>query len=289
MKLIRALQLLALGLSFAGVALGDVPVSSLVAEPGRPDASEVVPKQFKNVTVIEKLGKTLDLNLTLADEDGKPVKLIELVDGMHPVIFTLNYYTCAMLCSIQLGAFRDGLKGLAPEHLAEARVVSVSFDPRDGPKEAQAKRAEMLSSFEGGAKPNWRFLTGSEETVRALADSFGFQYRWDAETNQFAHTAAVFFVSARGVISRYLYGIQYSARDIRFAWIDASEGKLGSSVERLLLNCFHYDAQTGKYTPFAMKTVRVGGLVTVSFLGIFLGVMWRKEKRRGAGGWDRVV
>jgi protein SCO1/2 len=267
---------------------GPAQQAAIVADPDAKDPSEVVPKQFENVTVIEKLGTTLPLNLGLVDEDGREVRLIDIVDGIKPVIFTLNYYSCEMLCNIQLNGFRQGLAGLDPKHLAEAKVVTVSFDPRDGPQQAREKRASVMSTFEGN-KPDWRFLTGSKEAVATLAEAFGFQYRWDDATNQFAHTAAIFFVSPRGVVSRYLYGIEYSPRDIRFAWVDASEGKFGSTVERLLLNCFHYDAQTGKYTPFAFRVVRVGGLLTVSCLGIMLGVMWRREKRRLAGGWDRVV
>lgn len=261
-----------------------------LASPTRgPDASEIVPKQFQNVTVVEKLGSQLALNRTFVNQDGSSVKLIDLVDGKKPVMFTLNYYSCEMLCSIQLNALREGLAGLDPKHLAETKIVTVSFDPADTPELARKKRNDMLSAFGDGPKPEWHFLTGSAENVEALADAFGFQYQWDEETQQFAHTAAIFFVSPRGAISRYLYGIEYSSRDIRFAWIDASEGKLGSSVERLLLNCFHYDAQSGKYTPFAMSMVRAGGVVTVSFLGLFLGVMWRRERRKAAGGWNRVV
>jgi protein SCO1 len=301
MKKVLAAVFFSLSLSAVGFAHGsekhakktaspnEIPVSTLVAEPGKPDPSEVVPKQFNNVGIVEKLGTTLDLGLAFSDEDGKAIKLVDLVDGIHPVIFTLNYYSCETLCNIQLNAVKEGLKGLDPKHLVDTRIVTVSFDPRDGAERARKKRDSMLETFDGQAKPQWRFLTGTEQNIRALADALGFQYRWDEDSQQFAHTAAIFFVSGRGIVSRYLYGIQYSARDIRFASIDASEGKQGSSLERVILNCFHYDAQTGKYTPFAMKSVRVGGIVTVSFLGIFLGAMWRREKRRGAGGWDRVV
>ncbi|MCA2958640.1 MAG: SCO family protein [Silvanigrellales bacterium] len=268
---------------------GDPAALPQASGTARPDASEVVPKAFENVTVVEKLGTELNLNRTFVNENGASVKLIDFVDGKKPVLFTLNYYSCEMLCNIQLNALKEGLAGLDPKHLAETKIVTVSFDPRDTPELARKKRDALLGTFGEGPRPEWHFLTGTEENVQALSDAFGFKYRWDEETRQFAHTAAIFFVSPRGMISRYLYGIEYSARDIRFAWIDASEGKFGSKVERLLLNCFHYDAQSGKYTPFAMSMVRVGGLVTVSFLGLFLGVMWRRERRKGAGGWNSVV
>lgn len=269
-------------------AAAPIPVSTLKADPDAKDPSEVVPKVFENVTVVERLGTRLDGDLAFTDESGTSVRLSDIVDGSGPVIFTLNYFSCATLCSIQLQGFVNGLRGMADAKLRDIRVVTVSFDPNDGPEQARAKRDTVMAHFDG-VRPRWSFLTGTEANVTALASSLGFQYRYDPETDQYAHTAAVFFVSPSGVVARYLYGIEYSARDIRFAWIDASEGKLGSTAERLLLNCFHYDEASGKYTPFAFKVVRIGGLVTVSFLGLMLGALWRKEKRRLAGGFERAA
>ena len=267
----------------------DLPVSRQVADPDAKDPSEVNPKVFENVGVMERLGTKLSLDRTFVNEEGQPVSLAAFFDGKKPVVFTLNYFSCANLCSLQLNGFAAGLKALAPEKRAEMRIVTVSFDERDTPALAKAKRDAYLADFEG-AKPEWHFLVGTKQASASLADALGFQYRWDAESNQYAHTAAIFFASPMAVISRYLYGIEFSARDIRFAWIDASEGRTGGVLEKVILRCFHYEESTGKYTPFAFRVVRVGGVVTVSILGLMLGVLFRRDKRRkGAGGWDRVA
>jgi len=277
---------------FVKVPKTDLPVSQLVADPDRKDTAERMPKVFENVGVVEKLGSTLDLNRTFTNENGEAVTLASFADGKSPLLVTLNYFSCANLCSLQLNGLLAGLKAMPEDQRKELRIVTVSFDEKDTPALAKAKRDEYLATIEG-EKPEWHFLVANERHPSgpaALAEAFGFQYRWDAESNQYAHTAAIFFVSPRGVVSRYLYGIEYSARDLRFAWIDASEGRLGGVIEKVILRCFHYEESTGKYTPFAFRVVRIGGLVTVSFLGLMLGVLMRRDKKRGlAGGWDRVA
>jgi protein SCO1 len=275
-------------ISFALARASEIPVSTLKDSKVTQDPSEVVPKEFQNVTVVEKLGSQVDLSLAFQDEAGLPVTLADFVKDGKPLLLTLNYYSCSTLCSLQLTGFAEAVKNVDPKHRAELRIVTVSFDPRDTPESAQVKRRAMEAAL-GSGKTDWSFLTGSEKNVKALASSLGFQYRYDERTDQFAHTAAVYFLSPKGVISRYLYGITFSPRDLRFAWIEASEGRYGSTVEKVLLTCFHYDASTGEYTPFAFRMVRIGGLVTLSCLGILLGALWRKEKRRLAGGWESAV
>ena len=228
---------------------------------------------------MEKLGNQLDLSLEFTDEFGVIKRLGEYLDGVHPVIFTLNYYTCVTLCSIQLGSFARNIAGLSDEKRSKMRIVTVSIDPADTPQSALKRKAEFFSEM-SGQKPNWSFLVGSEKSVGKLADSLGFQYRYDPETKQFAHTAAVFFISPLGKIVRYLYGLEFSMRDVGFALIEASEGKLASAVEKLILRCFHYDSGAGKYTPFAFQVVRTSGAITVVVLGGLLWLLWRREKVR---------
>ena len=262
-------------------------------------AEEKTPRQLDNVTVIEKLGTNVNLEMAFTDQNGQKVKLGDYFKDGVPVLLSLNYYQCQSLCSLQLNGLLEGLKGLDwakeankasvdPGAGAKAkaaprfRMVTVSIDPRNTPAMALEKQKMYLDALNRPGL-DWSFLVGTEENVRALANSVGFQYRYDAETNQFAHTAAIYFLSAAGGISRYLYGIEYSARDIKFALMDASEGRLGSSVEQLILRCFHYDELLGKYAPIAMNSMRAGGAVTVLALGIFLIILWRREKsnRRG--------
>ena len=241
---------------------------------------EKTPRQLENITVIEKLGSKIDLNMDFTDQEGRTVHLGDYVKDGQPIILSLNYYQCKNLCSLQLNGLMAGLKGLDWEK--QFKVITVSFDPRNSPRMALEKREMYLDAL---AKPGleWNFLVGNQENVKALADSVGFQYRYDAETDQFAHTAAIYFITSGGVISRYLYGIEYSARDVKFALMDASAGRLGTTVEKLILRCFHYDELLGKYAPFAINTMRVGGVVTVLLLAIFLIILWRRDKpnRRG--------
>jgi protein SCO1 len=239
--------------------------------------------------VIEKLGTQLDLALPLRDESGKNVVLGDYLKSGAPLILTLNYFSCETLCSLQLGGFAKSLSEMGSNQLQDLRIVTVSFDPSDTPERASAKKEHFLSMIEGDTKPRWDFLVANPNTIQKVTSALGFQYRFDEETNQFAHTAAIFFLSPLGVVSRYLYGIEFSPRDIRFAWIDASEGKFGTNIERLMLRCFHYDSSTGKYTPFAMNVVRWSGVVTVLLLAGALGLLWRKDIRGIAGGLDSAV
>lgn len=245
-------------------------------------AAERTPRQLENVTILEHLGETLDPKLTFRNEAGEQVALGDFFKAGKPVILTLNYYQCQTLCSIQLNGFLEGLKTLDWKVGENFRVVTVSIDPNNTPAQAAEKRKQYAQAL-NQRDADWNFLVGDEANVRALADAVGFLYRFDAETNQFAHSAAVYFLSPEGKITRYLYGIEYSARDLKFALMDASQGKLGSAMEQLILRCFHYDETLGKYTPFAMNSMRTGAVVTVSALGLLLTILWRRDiaQRRG--------
>ena len=261
----------------------------LIANPTLKDASEVEPKVFENVTVIEKLGTQVDLSMKFRNETDTEVQLSDYLTSGAPLILTLNYFSCGTLCSLQLGGFARSISQMSDKQRQDLRILTISFDPKDTPKLAQERKDHFLGMIESPVKPKWDFLVADEGTVQKITQSLGFQYRFDPETNQFAHTAAIFFLSPLGIISRYLYGIEFSIRDIRFAWIEASEGRFGTNLERLILRCFHYDATTGKYTPFAYSVVRWSGLLTVLALGLGLWTLWRREKRGMAGGLNSAV
>ncbi len=242
-------------------------------------AKEYVPVALQQITVQEHLGGAVDRSLRFTDHEGVEQSLGELMGGDKPVLLTLNYYRCKMLCSVQLNGLLTALRGMGFKAGGDFRIVTVSIDPREGPEVASEKRQSYLTEL-GNANMDWTFATGDKASIDALADSLGYTYEYDEVQDQFAHTAAIFFLTPTGTISRYLYGLTYVSRDVRMALVEAGEGRIGSAVDRVLLSCFHYDSSVGNYVPFAFGVMRAGGLVIVSTLSLFLGFMWRIERRR---------
>ena len=245
-------------------------------------AKEWVPPALKAISVDQKIGSSVDPGLSFLDQDGKAVTLGDYLGDGKPLLLTLNYFSCKMLCSLQLNALLPAIRGAGVVPGTDYRIVTVSIDPREGPELARAKRASYVNELKLGPEVDWSFLTGTQETITALADEVGFRYTFDAGTDQFAHGAAVYFLSPAGVISRYLFGLTYLARDLRFAVLDAAEGKLGSIIDVFLLSCFHYDSELGSYETVAWRVMRLGGVAIVLALSSFLSVMWRIELKRRA-------
>ena len=240
-------------------------------------AQQIVPYQLQDVTVREQLRGQVDGSLSLVDHTGQTVTLGSFLDGETPVLLTLNYYSCATLCSIQLNGLLEGLKELDWTAGENFRIVTLSIDPREGPELAKAKRDSYLAALGRGPDVDWTFLTADEATIQAVADAVGFSFAYDPATDQYAHPAVVTFLSGEGVVSRYLYGIQYPARDLKFALMETSEGRVGSPVDKLILSCFRYDSTAGKYTATIFGAVRLGGVLTVLALLIAGGLAWRRE------------
>jgi protein SCO1/2 len=255
---------------------------AVLAWAGPAGAVEQLPRQLKGIDVSEKLGQRAVIDGTFTDHTGKSVHLRDyMADGM-PVLLTLNYYRCTTLCNIQLNALIRALRGMEWAPGENYRIVTVSINHREDHELAAAKRAKYLASLDRG-NVDWSFLVGSEKEIKALASSVGFGFRYDEETDQYAHPAVLMFLSPEGEITRYIYGLEFNSRDLKFAIIDASKGKVGSTIDRVILSCFHYDASTGRYGPYAFGIMRLGGVVTLLVLGVVLGLMWRRERRRGAG------
>jgi len=236
----------------------------------------MVPYQLQEVTVNEQLNNTVNTDLSFTDHRGEAVKLGEYFADGKPVLLTLNYYSCATLCSLQLNALLDGLRELDWTPGDQFRIVTVSIDPREDYELAFAKRASYLNAL-GEEELDWHFLVGDEKAITELAHSVGFSYSYDASTDQFAHPAVLTFLSDQGIVSRYLYGLSYPARDLKFALIETSEGRVGSPVDKLILSCFRYDSAAGRYTATIFGLVRFGAILTILALGIFGFVMWRRE------------
>src|SRR5271155_2381048 len=237
----------------------------------------VRPELLKEVGVDQKLNDQIPLNLAFRDEHGNPVELAQFF-GAKPVILSLVYYDCPMLCTQVLNGLERSLKDVPMDIGKQFNVVTVSIDPTERPVLASAKRALYAGLYgRPGAVEGWHFLTGEEAQIKRLADAVGFRYAYDSESKQFAHASAIMMLTAQGKISRYLYGIQYSSRDLRLGLVDASEGKIGTPVDQILLFCYHYDPATGKYSLLISRVVQAGGALTVLILGIAMLILFRGE------------
>lgn len=237
-----------------------------------------VPGQLKDITIEQKLDHQLPLDLAFRDEQGKAVKLGDYF-GKKPVVLALVYYTCPMLCNQILNGVAGSLKTISFDAGNEFDVVAVSFDPRDMPETAFAKKQAYLERYNRqGAEQGWHFLSGDEAQIKALANAVGFNYRWDEATQQYIHASAIMLVTPQGKLSRYFYGIEYSPRDLKLGLVEASEGKIGSPADQLYLFCFHYDPATGKYGVVIMNIIRLLGAAT--FIGVALLVFLTRRRRR---------
>ncbi len=242
--------------------------------------AQPTPPELENVDIVERLGEYVDLDLAFVDHEGNDVTLRDYVRGDVPVILTLNYYSCPMLCTLQLNGLIDGLKRMPWAPGDNYRIVTLSINPEEGPTLAAAKRSTYLSDLGRGSDVDWTFLTGDQAEISALADQVGFQYQFVPETGEYAHGAALFMLAPDGKIARYLYGITYSPSDLRFGIVEAGEGRVGSVVDRFILRCFHYDPDRNSYVPYAFGIMRLGGLLTVLLLGGLLGILWLRDMRR---------
>jgi protein SCO1 len=236
----------------------------------------------QDVGIDQKLGAQVPLDLVFRDEDGAEVKLSSCFRG-RPVVLSLVYFECPMLCTLVLNDQVRALRALPLELGRDYDVLTVSIDPSETAELARDKKRGYVATYDkdAGAEQHaaWRFLTGDEASIRALADSVGFRYAYDAASDEYAHAAGLMVLSPDGVVSRYFYGIEYSSKDLRLSLVEAGEGKVGSLVDQVLMLCFHYDPATGRYGFAIMNALRAAGLLTVALL---LGFMLRhivRERR----------
>jgi protein SCO1/2 len=241
--------------------------------------SNVRPAQLEGVGVTEKLGNPIDLNLQFIAENGYPVALSEFFHKGRPVILNLVYFTCPMLCTLVLNGETEALRAIPWTPGTEYEVVTISIDPNDNFGTARQKKMLYLASYDRPA-PGWHFLVDKDGNAKRLAESVGFHYRYDARQEQFAHPAAIMILTPEGRLARYLYGVRYSPRDVRFALAEASEGRTTMAIEKILLFCYHYDPKIGAYTMFAMNFMRGGAVLTIALLAWYLTWMFRTERRR---------
>jgi protein SCO1/2 len=237
---------------------------------------------LRNVGFEQRLYAQLPLALEFRDETGKAVQLREYFSA-KPVLLILDYYQCPRLCPLVLDGLLASLRMLPLTIGEQFDVLTVSIDPRDTPAVAAAKKVHYLGRYgRPGAAGGWHFLTGESEAIQRLASAVGFQYTYDAAQNQFAHAAGIMIVTPQGILARYFYGINYAPRELRLGLLEAAANTIGSPVDQLLLFCYHYDPATGTYGLAIMNVIRLAGLVTVLGLGLFMGVMFRRDRHQRA-------
>jgi protein SCO1/2 len=256
-------------------------------DPQKPgEAAGKTPPQLQQVTFKQRLGEHLPLDARLRDEAGADVTLGDYFGTGRPVVLAFVYYRCPMLCTQVMNGISSALKVLPFAIGKDFDVVLVSFDPRDTPADAAEKKRSHLQYWSTEATaPSWHFLTGDEASVRRITSAAGFTYHWDERTQQFAHVSGLLVATPDGRLSRYFYGIEYSPKELRLALVESGEGKVGSVIDELLLYCFHYDPEAGRYGAVVMNLIRLGGVVTLAAIaGFFL-----MSRRRGAGPHERVA
>ncbi len=239
-----------------------------------------VPADLEGVGITQKLDAQIPLDLKFTDENGNTVTLGEFFTEDRPVILTLVYYRCPMLCNLVLEGLIETLQGIDWVPGEEFEIVTVSIDPLETPELARAKKQNYLAEYgRPAAAAGWHFLTGKPEAIKALTETVGFGYRWVDERKEYAHAAAFFVSTPEGRLSRYLFGIRHEPRTLRLSLVEAAEGEIGSVVDQFLLYCYKYDAASGKYTAVAWRIMRLGGVLTVLILGAALLTFWKREFR----------
>jgi protein SCO1/2 len=237
------------------------------------------PDLLDKIGLDQKLNSQVPLDLEFVDESGQTVKLADYF-GKKPVILTLVYFECPMLCTLILNGTVRALRTLDFSAGKEFEVITVSINPKETPQLATEKKSQYLDSYRReGAEKGWHFLTGREDQIRPLADAVGYRYAYDPETGQYAHASGIMVLTPEGKVARYFYGVEYAPRDIRLGLIEASQEKIGSPVDQVLLYCFHYNPLTGKYSFAIMSVLRVAGALTVLAIAGLLFFFIRRDKR----------
>jgi len=266
--------------ALAAPALAQGGPGGIPPSPGTP-AGEGASTILREVGIDQRLGESIPLDARFRDENGRDVRLVDYFGAGKPVILSLVYYECPMLCTQVLNGLASALDVVTLDAGKEFTVLTVSFDPRETHALAAAKKKSYLERYRRpGAEAGWHFLTGDSASIAALTSAAGFRYSWDPEISQYAHASGITVLTPRGVIARYFFGIEYSPRDLRLALVEASENKIGTPADHLLLYCYRYDPASGKYGAVALNMVRVGGVVTLVCLGSFLFFSLRADRRK---------
>jgi protein SCO1/2 len=250
------------------------PIRAQIIQPGPPS-------ELKAVDVTEELGQQIPLDLTFTNDAGEKVQLSQYFNQGKPVILILAYYHCPMLCSLILDGMAKGLNQLDWAPGEKYQVLTVSIDSTETVESAKGKREQILQVLDKpGSDSGWRFFVGDVDQIRALANAVGFRYYFDKKLKQYAHPAVAMILTADGHISRYLYGIEFKKSDLRLSLLEASNGRIGTTIDRVILFCYHYNPDAKGYVLFATKLMKLGGVLTVIGIGFFLAILWRRDTKK---------
>jgi protein SCO1 len=245
---------------------------------------EATPRELKSVKVDEKLDSPLPRDATFHDQDGKLTTLGSILDGKRPTLLTFAYFNCPVLCSLILNSAVASLVKVPWTIGKEFDVVTISIDPAETSERAKSKRDSLLAQYgRGDASHGWHFLMGSESQIARVADAVGYRFHYDDDTKQYAHPATLILIKPDGRVSRYLYGLEYPPTDMRLGLLEASQGKLISTAEQILMFCYRYDAHQGKYVVMATRVMQIGAGGIALVLGGFLGLLWLRERKKSIG------
>jgi protein SCO1/2 len=259
--------------SVSAAAIAPAPLGSLDQQ------ASFKPGPLEGVGIEQHLGRSLPLDATFADETGKQVRLGEYFGpGKKPAILAMAYFECPTLCTLVLNGMVKALRPLKFDAGRDFDVIVISIDPKEGPDLARQKKQAYVESYgKAGTEGAFHFLTGDEKSIRSVADAIGFKYQFIPETGQFAHAASVFVLTSVGTLSRYLFGVEFSSRDLQLAFVEAADNRIGGLSEQLMLFCYRYDPTTGKYSASVIALVRLGGIATILFLAGYIGLArWRE-------------
>lgn len=261
-------------IKYVGLALC---AAALLLHPSDLSAQRVKqkPEAVQGAGIEEHLGDTIPLDLTFANASGDSVTLGSLMEDGKPVLLNPVYYNCPMLCSMVMNGVYQGVNKVKWNPGDEFNIITFSINPEEDYKLAASTKDSIMQQFDReGAASGWHFLTGRQEAIETLTDAIGFKYEKLEARGEFAHSAAIMFLSPEGKITRYLYGIKYDEFDIRNGLYEAADGEIGSTVDKVVLYCYVYNADSNSYVPVAWRIMQVGGFLTVLVLGVFLGFMW---------------
>jgi len=241
------------------------------------------PEILRDVDFAQQIGGRLPLDVPLRDERGRAVTLGDYFAAGQPVVLVPAYYRCPQLCGLVQNGIASALRGMSLDVGRDFQVVTFSFDPSEPAELAAGKKRAMLDAYRRqGAEAGFHFLTGDAESVRRLSEAIGFRYAYDDARREFAHASGLVVATPGGMVSHYLYGVEFAPRDLKLALVEASAGKLGTAVDRLMLFCFMYDPATGRYSRLALGAVRAGGIATVLLMVVGIGLLLKREAGRRA-------
>jgi protein SCO1 len=250
--------------------------------------ANVRPPYLQNVGIEQRLDAQVPPDLSFVDDTGRPVKLGDYF-GKKPLILNLVYYNCPMLCGEALAGLTGSMKLIKFDAGNEFEVITVSFNPQETAQLAAEKKRDYVKRYaRPTAAAGWHFLTGPADSINALTQAVGFQYQYDAAKNQYAHATAIMVLTPQGRISRYFYGVDFPPKDLRMGLVEASQGKIGNAVDQVLLYCYHYDPATGKYGAIVSNMLKLGGALTILFVGALILVLLRLERVAPRKGWDHA-